>query len=313
MNTRDLEYVLALATTGQFGKAARRCGVSQPTLSTQVARLEADLGARLFERGPKGVTATPTGQRVLAQARRVLDATEALRAEADADATRWSGPLRLGVIPTAGPYLMPHVLPVIRSRQPEAQLFLREATTHDLLERLTGSDLDAAILSDPFDTSSVSRATIYDEPFVLATPRRHRWAKRRRLSIHDAADEPMILLEDGHCLRTQALRLCGNEAQPDAPFQASSLESLRQMVAAGIGPTLLPYLATIGPFADLCDFPLHPFTRPAPSRTLVLVWRRSYPRARLLEALARDMAGALDALPRPGGRLPKPRPGPTPK
>ena len=232
MNTRDLEYVLALATTGQFGKAARRCGVSQPTLSTQVARLEAELGARLFERSPKGVAPTPTGQRVLAQARRVLDATEALRAEVDADTSRWAGPLRLGVIPTAGPYLLPHVLPIIRQCQPDAELLIREATTHDLLDRLTGSDLDAAILSEPFDASSVSSAALYEEPFVLATPPDHPWAKRKRFSIHDMAREPMILLEEGHCLRAQTLRFCENEARADAPFQASSLESLRQMVAA---------------------------------------------------------------------------------
>ncbi|MEM1099104.1 MAG: LysR substrate-binding domain-containing protein [Planctomycetota bacterium] len=303
MNTRDLEYVLAVATTGQFGKAARRCGVSQPTLSTQVARLESELGVRLFERGPKGVTPTPTGRRVLDQARRVLDATEALRAEAETDTSRWNGPLRLGVIPTAGPYLLPHVLPIIRHRQPDAQPLIREAPTHDLLERLTGSDIDAAILSEPFDAPAVTSAPLYDEPFVLATPVDHPWAKRRRFRLEDVAGEPMILLEEGHCLRAQALQLCGGEAQADAPFQASSLESLRQMVAAGIGPTLLPYLATIGPFAELCGFPIHRFAKPVPTRRLALAWRRSYPRARLLAALAEEMSKTLGELPRPGGRV----------
>ena len=238
----------------------------------------------------------------------MLDAAEALRAETDADSSRWTGPLRLGVIPTAGPYLLPHVLPVIRREQPEAELFIREAQTFDLLERLLDSDLDAAILSEPFMESTISRVPIYDEPFVLAMPKNHRWAKRKHASAAALASEPMLLLEDGHCLRLQALKLCEPRTPPrrgatpprELPFQASSLESLRQMVVAGIGPTLLPYLATIGPFADLCDFPLRHFARPVPKRALVLAWRRSYPRSRLLQGLADAMRQALKALPAPG-------------
>ncbi len=296
MNVRDFEYVLALGTTGQFAKAARRCRVSQPTLSTQVAKLEAELGVRLFERGPGGVSPTPAGQRVIARARTVLDAIDALKAEAHGQGQRWVGPLRLGAIPTAGPYLMPHVLPVLRKSQPEAQWLIREGQTHDLLERLTASDLDAAIVSPPLNAGNISTAAIFEEPFVFAAPAGHPMAKRTPVRLADLSDTPMLLLEEGHCLRSQTLDVCSAAPQRDEPFQASSLESLRHMVMAGIGVTLLPRLATVGPYAQLTRFPIRRFVKPEPTRTLVLAWRRSFPRGELLRGMANDMGDALRAV-----------------
>ena len=286
MNVRDLEYALALRAAGQFGRAAQRCGVSQPTLSTQVAKLEASLGVRLFERGPRGVTATPVGDRVLDKARGVLDAVEQLRAEACESEMRWQGPLRLGVIATAGPYLMPHVLPAIAKHQPDAKLLIREGLTASLLERLSHLELDAAIVSPPIAAVGLVTETLGVEPFVLAVPRAHPLAQRDEVGLSDLADESLLLLEEGHCLRAQSLGFCPTDGQPHESFQASSLESLRQMVAAGIGPTLLPRLAATGSQAKLRGMVLRPFTEPAPSRTLSLVWRRSSPRGTALRALA---------------------------
>ncbi|MEM7626528.1 MAG: LysR substrate-binding domain-containing protein [Planctomycetota bacterium] len=286
MNVRDLEYALALRAAGQFGKAAQRCGVSQPTLSTQIAKLESSLGVRLFERGPRGVTATPVGERVLTKARGVLEAMEQLRAEACESAAVWRGPLRLGVIATAGPYVMPHVLPTITRHQPAAQLLIREGLTDSLLERLHHLELDAAIVSPPIASAGLVVEALGVEPFVLAVPRRHALAKRDAVRLADLADESLLLLEEGHCLRAQAIGFCPTDGRPQESFQASSLESLRQMVAAGIGPTLLPKLATVHNAPRLRGLVLRPFREPTPTRTLSLVWRRSSPRGPALRALA---------------------------
>lgn len=308
MNTRDLEYVLALASAGHFGRAAAEVGVSQPTLSTQLARLESDLGVRLFERGLRGpeggpgVRVTPAGRRVVGRARRVLDEVEALRAEARLDPSRWAGPLRLGVIPTAGPYLMPHVLPVIGRRQPAAELLIREAQTRDLIDRLRLADLDAAIVSRPFEDDGLVSVPLCVEPFVVALPRGHRLAEWDAVELGDLRNEPLLLLEEGHCLRAQTMELCpgrptrGGRGGASETFQASSLESLRQMVAAGIGATLLPQLSVKGRAARLRGVVYRPFTPPAPSRELVLIWRRSFPAGAVLAALGEALRGVLDGV-----------------
>ncbi|MEO1236404.1 MAG: LysR substrate-binding domain-containing protein [Planctomycetota bacterium] len=308
MNTRFLEYVLTLAEAGHFGRAAERAGVSQPTLSTQVAKLEAELGVRLFERGASGVRATPAGKRVVARARRVLDEVEALRAEARADPSRWAGSLRLGVIPTAGPYLMPHVLPTVRRAQPEAELLIRESTTRDLLDRLGRTDLDAAIVSRPFDDAGLVTTPLCHEPFVLAVPRGHALAELDAVRTKDLRAGRLLLLEDGHCLRDQTLDLCrtrsggrarGGEAKAEA-FQASSLESLRQMVAAGNGVTLLPWLATPaapgGRIGKLRGVVYRPFEPPPPARSLVLAWRRSFPAGAVMQRLGAALRETLEAV-----------------
>ena len=294
MNLRALEYALAVAATGHFGRAADRCGVSQPTLSAQLAKLESSLGVRLFERGSRKVTPTPAGRRVLIHAQRTLDAAGALKAAAGPEAGGWVGPLRLGVIATAGAYLMPHLLPVIGKTQPEAKLLIREGLTADLLRRLHDTELDAAILSRPIDDPGVTMTNLGIEAFVLAVPSKHPLATKRSVTAGDLAEYPLLLLEEGHCLRAQALDLCVTGSRRREPYQASSLESLRQMVAAGVGPTLLPQLATGPGMPRLKGMTLVPFREPRPTRALVLAWRQSSPLGPVFQELAGALRPVLD-------------------
>ncbi len=293
MNTRDLEYVLALAETGHFGRAAARCRVSQPTLSTQVAKLEHTLGAALFERGPRRVTLTPAGQRVVQQARVVLDECDRLRHAAEEVSDQIAGPFKLGAIPTVGPYLLPHTLPVLKREHPEMELLIREEVTASLIQRLIASDLEAAIVSLPIDEPAVVTREVLDEPFVAALPPDHPLAKHKRVKPEALNGEKMLLLEEGHCMRAQILSLCDRRRRDPSEFQANGIESLRQMVGAGLGCTVLPMFAAMGPFAEHSSVQVRPFAGPTPKRPLVLAWRRSCPRGRALEKLADAMSGAL--------------------
>jgi LysR family hydrogen peroxide-inducible transcriptional activator len=308
MNLRDLEYLLALADAGHFGRAAAQCRVTQPTLSMQVAKVENDLGVRLFERGPRHVVPTAAGRKVLAQARVVLDEVRRLRGLAHAPGDPLAGGFRLGVIPTACPYLLPHLLPTLKDRHPRMELFLREEVTGRLLDRLHAADLDAAILSLPLADPSLVVETLLEEAFVAALPPGDPLSRAKYVREEDLAARPLLFLEEGHCMREQTLRLCGRPRQSGhVPFQAGSIESLRQMVSAGIGCTLLPALAAEGPFAAATPLVLKPFAPPAPTRTLVLAWRRSFPQGPTLHALARAVR---DTFPGPAGGPP---PGPARK
>jgi LysR family hydrogen peroxide-inducible transcriptional activator len=290
MNLRDLEYAVCLAADGQFRRAAVRCHVSQPTLSAQIAKLEDELGIQLFERGPRAATPTVNGRAVIRQAQIVLDEVERLKAIARAAQDPLAGLFHLGVIPTAGPYLLPRLLPIFRQSWPKLRLLLREEQTALLLERLRAGSLDAAILSLPFDDEGLHWEKLVDEPILLALPVDHPLAKRRRIAQAALAAEPMLVLEDGHCLRDQALAICeaaGLSNRRDV--HAAGLETLRQMVMAGIGVALIPEFATAGPFGagELAVY--RRFERPEPAREVVLAWRRSFPRGDAL----RDLAGGL--------------------
>ena len=295
MNLRDLEYVVCLAGEGQFRRAASRCHVSQPTLSAQIAKLEDELRIQLFERGPRAATPTVSGRAVIRQAQIVLDEVERLKALARAAEDPLKGPFHLGVIPTAGPYLLPRVLPVLRERWPELQLLLREDLTVSLLDRLRAGSLDAAILSLPLEGGDLRWETLLSEPILIALPRGHQLARPKRIMQGALASEPIILLEEGHCLRDQSLSVCEsaglNNRRDDV--QAAGLETLRQMVMAGIGIALIPELATLAPFGvgDLAVY--RRFEPPEPKRQLVLAWRRSFPRGDALQELARGLRGAL--------------------
>ena len=299
MNLRDLEYVVCLAGEGQFRRAASRCHVSQPTLSAQIAKLEDELRIQLFERGPRAATPTVSGRAVIRQAQIVLDEVERLKALARAAEDPLKGPFHLGVIPTAGPYLLPRLLPVLRERWPELQLLLREEQTGSLLDRLRAGSLDAAILSLPLEGGDLRWETLLSEPILIALPRGHRLARRKRIEQRSLTSEPIILLEEGHCLRDQSLSVCEsaglNNRRDDV--QAAGLETLRQMVMAGIGIALVPELATLPPFGvgDLAVY--RRFEPPEPKRELVLAWRRSFPRGDALQELARGLRGALSARP----------------
>jgi len=294
MNLRDLEYAVSLAADGQFRRAAVRCHVSQPTLSAQIAKLENELGIQLFERGARAATPTVNGRAIIRQAQVVLDEVGRLKTMARATQDPLMGPFQLGVIPTAGPYLLPRLLPTLRGRWPKLQLLLREEQTAQLLERLRAGSLDAAILSLPLEGDDLRWEPLLSEPILLALPRHHPLARRKRVAQDALASEPIILLEDGHCLRDQSLSICeaaGLSHRRDV--QAAGLETLRQMVMAGVGIALVPELATGEPFGagELAVY--RRFERPEPKRELVLVWRRSFPRGDALQGLARGLRAAL--------------------
>jgi LysR family hydrogen peroxide-inducible transcriptional activator len=296
MNLRDLRYLVALADARHFGRAADRSHVSQPTLSAQIRKLEDQLGVQLVERQPRKVTLTDVGERVVARARRILheadDITELARGSSDPLA----GVLRVGLIPTLGPYLLPLVTPRIRKQLPRLQLLLYEFQTAALLERLRAGELDVAVLALGVDVSGLEFAPLYEEPFVLAVPAAHRLTKKTAVRAQDLAGETLLLLEDGHCLRDQALEVCSRvDIREAEDFRGTSLETLRQMVTAGLGVTLLPELATEGPFAANNNLALRPFAKPAPRRTLAALWRRSSSRGAAIAAVAATIKDALAA------------------
>jgi LysR family hydrogen peroxide-inducible transcriptional activator len=287
MNLRDLRYLVALADERHFGKAAERCYVSQPTLSAQVRKLEEYLGVPLVERQPKRVALTATGEKVVQRARVLLQEADAIVELAKSDRDPLAGALKLALIPTVGPYLLPHVVGRFRKDLPRLKLMLYEYQTQQLLERLRAGEIDVGILALPVEPDGLDSTELYDEPFMLAVPAAHPLADQERIRIDDLRDETLLLLEDGHCLRDQALEVCGrfrvHEAQD---YRATSLETLRQMVAAGHGVTLLPEFAAETPIGTARGLKIKPFARPAPGRTIGAVWRRSTTRAPAIEAIA---------------------------
>lgn len=291
LTLKQLRYLVAVADHLHFGQAAEACGVTQPSLSEQIAQLEQILGQTLIERTRRRVLVTPAGLEAVARARRILRETHDLIESARRGAAPLEGELRLGVIPTLGPYLLPRVLPALRRAFPALRLYLREDQTDRLLDRLRTGDLDALLLALPTDAPSLTEIPIFDEPFLVALPADHPLASRAELSESDLRDERLLLLEDGHCLRDQALTVCQMVGVRELEsFAATSLDTLREMVASGIGVTLLPALAcTAASTAE--QVALRPFKAPAPSRRMGLVWRRGAPRGeeyRLLAAFIRD-------------------------
>jgi len=294
VNLRDLRYLVALADARHFGRAAEKSHVSQPTLSAQIRKLEEQLGVQLVERQPRKVALTEVGERVVARARRIVheadDITELARESRDP----LSGTLRVALIPTLGPYLLPIVTPRIRRQLPRLQLLLYEFQTTPLLERLRAGELDLGIVALGVDVEGLEVSPLYEEAFVLAAPAAHRLAKKPSVRAEDLAGETLLLLEDGHCLRDQALEVCSRIDVTEAgDFRGTSLETLRQMVTAGLGVTLLPELATEGPFAAAKNLALRPFAKPTPRRTLAAVWRRSSSRGGAINAVAATIRESL--------------------
>lgn len=290
MNLRDLKYLVALADLRHFGKAADACFVSQPTLSTQVRKLEEELGVVLVERAPRKVMLTAAGQDVVQRARRIVADVDEMKEAARRSRDPESGTLRLGVFPTLGPYLLPHVVPQLRERFPQLELLLTEEKSDVLLQRLREGRLDAALLALPLHDDQLHTEFLFEEPFLLAAPAGHPLAKQKRLAMDALGEETLLLLEDGHCLRDQALDVCRLAgAQEKSGFRATSLETLRQMVAAGVGVTLLPALSVQPPIVQPAGIQLVPFPQPAPSRRIALVWRKS-------SALDGFLLGVADAI-----------------
>lgn len=292
MTLRDFEYVIALTETGHFGQAAARCKVTQPTLSTQIAKLERHLGVRLFERGSRRVHPAKAGEPILYHIRTILNEVRQLEEMARQPGYPLEGPFRLGAIPTASPYLLPHILPILKDRYEKMQLFVTEQITARLLEKLQSTELDAAILSLPCEEPGIEADAILEEEFVAALPPGHPLCAKSTLSEADVGGLDLLLLEEGHCLRAQTLKICKAYRKRRIPFHGSSIESLRQMVSAGVGATLLPALAVCGPFSAL-KVEIRPMTPPTPKRTLALAWRSSFPRAESFRELAEVLRSQL--------------------
>jgi LysR family hydrogen peroxide-inducible transcriptional activator len=292
MNLRDLEYLVALAETGHFGRAAERCHVSQPTLSAQLRKLEEFLGVALVERRPRRVALTQAGTAVVERARRMLQDAEDIRGLARACQDPLSGPLRVGLIPTLAPYLLPRVAPKIARALPKLSLLLHEYQTAPLVERTLAGELDLAILALPAETRGLVTRPLFEESFLVAMPATHRLAARKRVKPADLEGEKLLLLEEGHCLRDQALEVCAHVGTEEQAFRATSLETLRQMVAAGLGLTLLPGLAAQGPFAEAPGLAVRPFVSPAPHRMIGAAWRRTSSRGEAIAAVCELIAQA---------------------
>jgi LysR family hydrogen peroxide-inducible transcriptional activator len=287
MNLRDLRYFVALADTKHFGRAAERSFVSQPTLSAQIKKLENYLGVQLIERQPRKVTLTESGQRILPIARRILQDSDEIVTLARDEHDPLSGKLKLALIPTIGPYLLPLVTRRLRKQLPRLKLMLYEYQTQPLLEKLKAGDIDVGILALPVPLDGLDARELYQEDFTVAVPNGNALAKKAHVKLDDLTGETLLLLEDGHCLRDQALDVCSRvDVKENEDYRATSLETLRQMVAAGLGITLLPELATRGPFGSGHGLTVKNFAKPIPHRQVGAVWRKSSSRGDAIKAVA---------------------------
>jgi LysR family hydrogen peroxide-inducible transcriptional activator len=282
---KDLRYLVAVADTGHFGRAAERCFISQPTLSAQLKKLEDYLGVQLIESQSRGATLTEAGAQIVARARLMLSAGDEVMAIAQTHRDPLSGRLKVAMIPTVGPYVLPKVAPAVHKQLPALDLLLFEYQTAPMLEKIRSGDIDVGVLALPVEDDALATRKLYDEAFNVALPENHRLAQRASVRIADLEDESLLLLEEGHCLRDQALEVCGRIAIHERQdFRATSLETLRQMVAAGAGVTLMPELASAGAYGNARGVVIRPLVRPTPHRQIGAVWRKSSARLAAIHA-----------------------------
>lgn len=290
MNLRDLKYVLAVADTRHFGRAAERCFVSQPTLSGQIKKLEEELGVTIFERTNRSVEVTPVGEAILSHARRLMEQAEAIEQAARAHRDPLAGPLRVGAIPTLSPYLMPLILVPLRREYPQLRLVLSEELTETLTQRLRRHELDAILIATPAQDPDLEAIALFDEPFWLAHPRKHPLNAKDEITRADLEGVDLLLLSDGHCLARQVMEVCKLAERPHGgemgDLRAASLETLLQLVGAGFGCTLVPALATRGGWMTDSGIIARQLRLPDAYRRISLVFRSSYPRQRALQAFA---------------------------
>lgn len=290
MNLRELKYVIAVAETRHFGKAAERCFVSQPTLSGQIKKLEEELGIAIFERTNRSVEITPAGRAILGHARQLMEQADAIEQLARAHQDPLAGPLRIGAIPTISPYLMPLVLVPLKQRYPQIKLVLSEEVTDTLLQRLRNHEIDAALLATPVEEHDLDAMPLFNEPFRLALPRRHPLCNKQGITRRDLNKLELLLLAEGHCLAKQAMEVCRIKERSDrgemADLRAASLETLLQLVAGGFGSTLVPVLALRKSWITDAGISVCPLDLPDAYRTVALVFRSSFPRRPALDALA---------------------------
>jgi LysR family hydrogen peroxide-inducible transcriptional activator len=287
MNLRALQYFVKLAELRHFSRAAEACFVSQPTLSTQVKKLEDELGVQLVERSPRKIMLTPVGEEIAERAQLVLNDVSQILAVARRAGDPADGSLRLGLFPTLAPYLLPHVIPTLRKQHPNLKLQLAEEKTDDILKMLQQGDLDAALLALPINDDGLDVEILFEEPFVLALPSEHPLGEKSRVTLKDLDGEELLLLDEGHCLRDHALEVCALAgAHERVDFHATSMETLRQMVAANVGITLMPLLSVKPPITQTSNLVTKRFASPTPSRTIALVWRNSSALSDFLRELA---------------------------
>ena len=292
MTLTELRYIVAVSQKKHFGKAAQACFVSQPTLSIAIKKLEEELGIRLFERSSKNeIRITEIGQKIINQAQIVLQQSQILGEIAQQGKDPLAGQFKLGVIYTIGPYLLPNLIPKLRETAPKLKLIIEENFTANLFQSLKQGNLDAIVISYPFDEAGIDTAALYEEPFVVALPRNHEWTGRKHIRPEDLASEDLMLLGAGHCFREQVIEACPNCMSGDSELtrtlEGGSLETIRHMVAAGTGITVLPRTSVLHNHNHQSLIETRPFTRPAPSRTVAIAWRKHYPRKEAI-ATVRD-------------------------
>jgi LysR family transcriptional regulator, hydrogen peroxide-inducible genes activator len=292
MTLTELKYIVAVARQKHFGHAAEACFVAQPTLSVAIKKLEDELGVVIFERGGTEISMTPLGAQIVAQAERVLEQTASIKEIAKQNKDPLAGQFRLGIIYTIAPYLLPQLVKTMIERVPQMPLILQENFTVRLIEMLRQGDLDAAIMALPFAEHGLMVQPLYDEPFVVALPKQHAWANRSDITTQDLKSETMLLLGAGHCFRDQVLEVCPEMSRFSTTgdgiartFEGSSLETIRHMVASGIGITVLPQASVPDMRAKDGMLRYVPFAQPAPSRRVVIAWRKSFTRGAAIEAV----------------------------
>ena len=290
MTLTELRYIVAVAREKHFGRAAEACFVAQPTLSVAIKKLEEELDVKLFERGSSEVSITHLGEAIVRQAQVVIEQAAAIKEIAQRGKDPLAGPLKLGIIYTIGPYLLPELVRHAIEMCPQMPLMLQENFTVKLLEMLRTGDLDCAIMAEPFPDSGLASAALYEEPFVVAVPRTHALAKRKSISAEELRNETMLLLGTGHCFRDHVLEVCPEYARfaSDAEgirksVEGSSLETIKYMVASGMGVTVVPQLSVPAEPQSLVHYV--PFAPPVPTRKVVLAWRRSFTRYEAIAAL----------------------------
>jgi len=290
MTLTELKYVVAVARERHFGRAAEACHVSQPTLSVAIKKLEEELDLKIFERGANEVSMTPLGEQIVRQAQAVIEQAAAIKEIAKRGKDPVSGPLRLGVIYTIGPYLLPDLVRQAIERVPQMPLMIQENFTARLLDMLRSGELDAAIMAEPFPDHGLAVAPLYDEPFLAAVPSGHPLAQRTQITAEELKAQTMLLLGTGHCFRDHVLEVCPEYARfsSDAEgirksFEGSSLETIKYMVASGMGVTVVPRLSM--PAEPDRHITHVPFSAPVPTRRVVLAWRRTFPRYEAIAAL----------------------------
>ncbi len=297
LTVRDLEYVVAVSQTLHFGKAAQACRVSQPALSVQIKKVEDLLGVQIFERTNRRVSVGEKGRAIVQQAQRILEEVNRLSDLGGEDTAPLSGALRLGCIATLGPYLMPHLLPGLRKAFPKARFLLKEGLTNGLLDELRHGELDMVLAADTFKDDSLRVQPVFFEPFFLTTPKGHELSKKDPLQLRDMRADEMVLLEDGHCLSDQTLGLCARgKGKTRQTFQATSLETLRHLVASGAGYTLIPALAVRAESRLNSLVTYRPFPKGVAKdvgRKIVLVSRKSYGRIVDVDAMASFLTSHL--------------------